>query len=81
MSSVSRDGALAASRRLLRTFASAPDPRRQARMIYSELAGAEGWTKAEQKEVDALGAWLLGLPSIGDLKPRCVQVLIKLGRP
>jgi hypothetical protein len=79
--SVSGGAALTAARRLLRTFASAPDPRRQARVIYSELAGAEGWTKAEQKEVDALGAWLQGLPSIGDLKPRCADVLTKLGRP
>ena len=78
--SVSRDSALAASRKLLRTFASAPDSRRHARMIYSELAGAEGWTATEQKEVDALGAWLQGLPSIGDLKPRCAAVVAKLGR-
>jgi hypothetical protein len=78
--SVSGEAALAAARRLLRTFASAPDPRRQARMIHSELASAEGWTKAEQKEVDALGAWLQGLPSIGDLKPGCAQVLSNLGR-
>ena len=79
--SVSGEAALAAARRLLRTFSSAPDPRRQARMIYSELAGAEGWAKAEQKEVDALGAWLQGLPSIADLKPRCADVLTKLDRP
>lgn len=79
--SLSRNGALAASRQLLRTFASAPEPRRHARMIYSELAGVEGWTKAEQEEVDALGAWLQGRPSIGDLRPRCAQLVAKLARP
>jgi hypothetical protein len=77
--SLSRIGALAASRQLLRTFASAPEPRRQARMIYSELAAVEGWTTAEQKEIDALGAWLHSVPSIRDLKPRCAKVVAKLG--
>jgi hypothetical protein len=79
--SISRDGALSASKKLLRTFASAPDSRRHARMIYSELSGAEDWTQAEQKEIDALGAWLHSLPSIGDLKPRCALIVAKLGRP
>jgi hypothetical protein len=78
--SVSGAAALAAARRLLRTFASAPDPRRQARLIYSELASAEGWTTAQRAEIDALGAWLLGTPSIRDLKLRCAQVLAALER-
>ena len=79
--SVSGEAALAAARRLLRTFASAPDPRRQARMIYSELASGEGWTRAERAAIDALGVWLQGPPSIADLKPRCADVLSKLDRP
>ena len=78
--SLSRNGAVAASRQLLRTFSSAPEPRRHARMIYSELAGSEGWTKAEQMEVDALGVWLQGAPPISDLKPRCAEVVTRLGR-
>jgi len=49
-------------------------------MIYSELAGAEGWSKAEQTEINALGAWLQGLPSVGGLKPRCAALVAKLGR-
>lgn len=78
--SVSGDAALTVAKRLLRTFASAPDPRRQARMIYSELAGGEGWKKAEREAIDALGVWLQGQPLIADLKPRCAEVLTKLER-
>jgi hypothetical protein len=79
--SVSGAAALAAARRLLRTFASAPDPRRQARMIYSELASGEGWTRAQRREIDALGVWLGDDPAIGDLKPRCAGLLARLERP
>jgi hypothetical protein len=75
---ISRGEVLAAARKLLRTFASAPEPRRQAQSIYSELAHGDGWTPGEREAIDALGAWLHGLPQLGELKLRCEQLLTAL---
>ncbi len=75
---VSRGEALAAAKKLLRTFDSAPEPTRQARSIYSELSHAEGLSAQERSEVEALGAWLLERPRLSELKPRCAQLLAKL---
>lgn len=74
---MSQTEALAAAKKLVRTFASAPDPRRQARAVYSELARLS-WSRRRQDEVDALGAWLLELPPVADLRQRCEQVLARL---
>jgi hypothetical protein len=63
--------AIAEAKRLLRTFASAPEPRRQARAIYAELTRAQGWDRRQRDEIDSLGAWLLELPPVGELRPRC----------
>lgn len=63
--------AIAEAKRLLRTFSSAPDARRQARSIYAELARAEGWNRRQRDEIDALGTWLLELPAVGELRSRC----------
>jgi hypothetical protein len=76
--SFSRSHVLAAARKLLRTFASAPDPRRQAQSIYSELAHADSWTQREGEVIAALGAWLQSLPRVDELRPRCEQVLTTL---
>jgi len=78
--SFTRGEALAAARKLLRTFASAPEPRRQARAIHSELAHAAGWSAAEKAQIDALGAWLQTHPSVSELRSRCEGVLAKVGR-
>ena len=59
-------------------FDSAPEPRRQARSICSDLARAHGWTAAEAKDIEALRVWLEELPPVAALKPRCEQVIRKL---
>jgi len=75
----SRGQALASARRLLRGFASAPDPRRQAHALYSELVHAEGWATAEEQLIVSLGAWLQGRPGLPELRSRCEQTLKQLG--
>jgi hypothetical protein len=74
----SRSGALDAARKLLRGFASAPDPRRHAQALYSELTHAEGWSAAEEQAILSLGAWLQARPNLGDLKLRCEKTLAEL---
>ena len=76
--SASRTEALAIGKKLLRTFDSAPEPRRQARAICSELARATGWSEGEQRQIEAFDAWLISLPSVSELKLRCAQVLANL---
>lgn len=75
---VSRFEDLASARKLVRTFATAPNPRRQARSIHSELAHWDGWTGPEREQIDALGAWLADDPNLAELRPRCEQILAKL---
>ena len=75
---ISRGEVLATARKLLRTFASAPEPRRQAQSIYSELVHGDGWTPREREAIEARGAWLQGLPRLAELKLRCEQVLTAL---
>jgi hypothetical protein len=73
-----RGEAMSAARKLLRGFSGAPDVRRHAQTLYSEIARADGWSKAEQEQIIALGVWLQGRPSLGDLRPRCEQLLARL---
>jgi hypothetical protein len=75
---ISRGEALASAKKLVRTFASAPDPRRQARSIHSELAHWDGWTGPEREQIDTLGAWLADDPSLAELRPRCERLLANL---
>lgn len=70
-----RDEAIIAARKLLRTFASSPEPRRQARAIQATLAGASGWSSAEQDSISALGVWLAEMPAEVALRPRCDDLL------
>ena len=72
---LNREEAISAARKLLRTFASSPEPRRQARAIQSTLAGADGWSLAEQDSINALGVWLAEMPTEVALRPRCDDVL------
>jgi hypothetical protein len=77
--SMSRDEALAAARKRLRGFGSAPDPRRHARSIYAELAQFESWRPGDRRKIAAFGAWLLDRPPISEIKPRCEQLILTLG--
>jgi hypothetical protein len=71
----SRDEALTACRKLVRTFDSAQEPRRQARSVYTALAQAAGWSAGGRRQIEVFGAWLVSLPSVSELKPRCGQLL------
>ena len=73
--SASPSQAIAVAKRLRRTLASAPDPRLQARAIYSELAAAEGWSPQEQQAIDRFGVWLNDRPQVDALRARCDHVL------
>ena len=66
---VSRSEALAAARKLLRMFGSAPDPRRRAREFYSELA---------QSAIEGFGAWVLGAPPTAELRLRAEHLFAAL---
>jgi hypothetical protein len=76
--SVSRSEAFWAARKRLRTFGSAPDPKKQAREVYSELVRADGWTPRERDAIETFGAWLLDYPATSELRPRCEQLLATL---
>lgn len=79
MMSGSRQHALVEARKLLRTFASAPDPRRRAQAVVSELKRVEGWPAAAQQEIEAADAWLRGGPSASALEPHLRALLTRLG--
>ena len=74
-----RAEALVTARRLLRGYASAPDPRRQIQQLYSALVHGEGWTTGQETQILAFGTWLQTHPGLGELKPRCEALLGKLG--
>jgi len=74
-----RAEALVTARRLLRGYASAPDPRRQAQQLHSALLHGAGWSSEHAADIVAFGAWLQSHPSLGELKPRCEALLGKLG--
>lgn len=78
MSGIGHGEALQTARKLLRGFSGAPDVRQHAHKLYSELVRAEGWSKAEQDRILALGAWLQTRPDLSLLKPQCIAVLAKL---
>ena len=75
-----RHEAIATARRLKRTLASAPDPRRQAGAIHSALAAGEGWSPQERQAIDELGAWLNGRQSVDALSVKCDDVLGRLAK-
>ncbi len=76
---MTRAESLAAARKLLRTFASAPDARRRAQAFFQTLSRCRALSPAEQGQVDALGQWLADKPSTAQLKARCEEVLTRLG--
>lgn len=76
--SASRSEALMAARKRLRTFGSAPDPKKQARELYSELVRADGWTPRECAAIETFGGWLGDYPAVSELRLRCEQLLATL---
>jgi hypothetical protein len=75
----SRGEALQSANKLRRTLASAPDPRRQAQMIHSELRRAEGWSASEQRDIQVFGEWLATRPPLNALKSKAEDLLAGLG--
>jgi len=75
---MTRDEALLAVRKLLRTFASAPDPRRRAQEIAQALSRCPAFTSAERGQILAFNQWLADKPSTSQLKPRCEDLLGRL---
>ena len=76
----SRQQSLADARKLMRTFASAPDPRRRAQAVISELRHGEGWPSAAQAAIAAADAWLQTSPSLSALEPRLRDLLVRLAK-
>jgi len=70
--------ALVEARKLVRTFASAPEARRRAQAVLSELKRADGWSAAAQREIAAVDSWLQGGPSTAALEPRLRALLAHL---
>jgi hypothetical protein len=66
----SRRQALVDARKLLRTFAAAPDARRCAQAIMSELRRADGWSPEEHRAIEAVDAWIRTLPPVSDGAPK-----------
>lgn len=78
MFKTTRAEALVTARRLLRGYASAPEPRRQVQQLYSALVHGQGWAPSHEAQILEFGAWLQGHPNLGELKPRCEALLNKL---
>lgn len=74
----SRQHALVVARQLVRTFGSAPDPRRRAQAVMSELRRADDWSAAGVQGIKAVDAWLGGLPPVSALEPRLRDLLVRL---
>jgi hypothetical protein len=73
--SAARQHALVVARKLMRTFAAAPDARRHAQAVMSELKRAEGWSPAGQKAIAATDVWLLTSPALAGLPGRLRDLL------
>ena len=77
----SRQQALVDARKLVRTFASAPDGRRRAHAVMSELRHAEGWNPAQARDIAAVEAWLQTHPPVSTLEARLRALLKGLEAP
>ncbi len=75
-----RAEAIAVSRRLLRGFAGAPDPRRHAQQLFSVLVHADGWSGREQDLIAELGIWLQGHPQLNQIRGKCEATLEALAK-
>lgn len=76
---ISRGEAVVTARRMLRGFAGAPDARRHAQKMFSELTHANGWSAGERAAITELGLWLQSRPNLAELKPHCERLLAKFG--
>lgn len=76
--SASRQHALSEARKLVRTWASAPDAKRRAQAVLSELKRAEGWSADAQREIDATDNWLREGASVSALEARLRALLTRL---
>lgn len=75
-----REQAIAFARKLLRTFASAPDARRRAQEVLSELRRCDDWSSLEFSELHATAEWLRSAPPTPALEIRLRQVVAQLSR-
>jgi hypothetical protein len=73
-----RQQALVIARQLVRTFRSAPDPRRRAQAVISELKHANDWSPSSWQSLEATDAWLHTLPPLAALEPRLRDLLVRL---
>ncbi len=73
--SVSRFGALAEARIVVRRLGSAPDPQKQASALVAGLLRSGPWTPSQERAILAVAEWLRTRPSPAALKPRCQQLL------
>lgn len=76
--SASRQQALVEARKLVRTFAAAPDSKRRAQAVLSELKRADGWPPDAQREIDATDSWLREGPPVSALEARLRGLLTRL---
>lgn len=76
----SRQQALIVTRQLVRTFGSAPDPRRRAQAVMSELRRADDWSASGRQGIEAADAWLHTLPPVSALEPRLRELLTRLAK-
>jgi hypothetical protein len=74
---ISKTEAIAATRKLVRTFASAPDPRRQARAIHATLDQWSPWPAPLQERLDGFAAWLESVPPVGELRARASDLVAR----
>jgi hypothetical protein len=75
-----RQQTLVVARQLLRTFGSAPDPRRRAQAVMSELKLAEDWPTAGRRALDAADFWVRNHPPLSALEPRLRNLLLQLAK-
>lgn len=76
--SSNRQEVLVAAKRLRRSFAGAPDPRRHARSFCQTVRSIDDLTVAESQDLAAFAAWLDDNPPSSALEPRCRNILASL---
>jgi hypothetical protein len=76
----SRQQALVVARQLVRTFASAPDARRQAQAVIAELKRADEWPVPARNAIAAADAWLAAGPPMAALEARVRVLLTRLAK-
>ncbi|HEX7944828.1 MAG TPA: MBL fold metallo-hydrolase [Phenylobacterium sp.] len=75
---MTRNEAWHAARKLVREFAGAPESRKHAQRICSELVHASEWS--QEAEIQVFSLWLQSHPPLDDLRARCTASLAKIRR-